>query len=152
MFKHNLITALRGMRNQKMQTIILVSGMALGLTACFWMAHWLLHEFHYERIHENADRIFRVELEMHNPEGISLGAATPTPLAPLLKQEYPEVLDAARLHQFAETTMHFRDHSFSEDHIMAADPSILSMFTFTPIYGALNTALQTENSVVITES
>ncbi|MBD3275966.1 MAG: FtsX-like permease family protein [Candidatus Marinimicrobia bacterium] len=152
MFKHNLVTALRSMKNQKTQAFILITGMAIGLTVSFWMFHWLIHEFNYENGHANAVNIFRVELQLKDPDRTEFGSATPTPLAPLLKQEYPEVINAARVHPFAETTLHYEDRSFSEDHIMAVDPSFLSMFTFEPLFGSLHGALDMENAVVLTAS
>ena len=152
MLKHNLITALRAMSKQKMQTLILLGGMAIGLTVSFWMVYWLVQEFTYENVHENADRIYRVEMELNNPGGTQLGSATPTPLAPLLKREYPEIAEVARLHPFAEVTLHYEELSFTEDRIMAVDPAFLSVFTLEPLYGSLDGALDNENSVVLTEA
>lgn len=152
MLKHNLITALRAMAKQKMQTFILLSGMAIGLTVSFWMFYWLIQEFSFENVHANADHIYRVELEMNDPDGIHYGSATPTPLAPLLEREFPEVVESVRLHPFAYLTLHHGDQSFSEDRIMAVDPSIFSIFTFRTLHGELQHSLNVENSIVLTKS
>jgi len=152
MLKHHVITALRAMSKQKMQTLILLGGMAIGLTVSFWMVFWLAQEFTYENVHANADRIFRVELELNHPDRTELVSMTPTPLAPLLKSEYPEVVETVRLHPFAEMTLHYADRSFTEDRIMAVDPAFFSMFSVEPVYGDLSTALENDFSVVLTES
>ena len=152
MLKHFLLIARRNMSRQKMHTVILLSGLTIGLTACFWMFYWIIQEWRFEDIHANANRIFRVELKLNDPDGSHLSAATATPLAPLLKAEFPEVASAARIHPFALVNLRFEDRSFSEDHIMAADPALLSMFTFKPVYGNLSGALDDGNAIVLTES
>lgn len=152
MFKHNLTAAFRSMAKQKMQTFILISGMAIGLTVSFWMFYWLIQEFSFENVHENADRIYRVELEMNDSDGIHYGSATPTPLAPLLEREFPEVVESVRLHPFADITLHHGEQSFSENQIMAVDPSIFSVFSLKALHGNLEHSLDVDNSIAINRS
>ena len=147
-----LKTTGRAMARQKINTSILLVGMTIGLTACFWMFFWIVQELRFESNYANADRVYRVEMELKDGDITSMGAATPTPLAPTLQSTFPEIELASRIHPFAQSSIRVGEQSFNEDRIMAVDPSFLEIFNLNILSGDLYTALNNTNSIVLTES
>ena len=63
MFKNYLTIALRNILRYKTYSFINIAGLAVGLTAFFLMALYVLHELSYDRHHEKAKQIYRMGLE-----------------------------------------------------------------------------------------
>jgi putative ABC transport system permease protein len=76
----------------------------------------------------------------------------PSPL--VLKQDYPEVLDAVRIQSsfpVSKNLVKYEDKKFYEEGVLYADNSLFDVFTFPMIKGNSKTALKTAYSVVLTE-
>lgn len=58
MLKHYLIVALRNLIKYKMQTIISIIGLAVGLVSFALSGMWLHYEQTYDTFHEGADRVY----------------------------------------------------------------------------------------------
>ena len=108
--------------------------------------------FSYDRFHKNLDRLYRVIYEYNNPEMNyhRVNETTPLPLAPQLRQDFPEILNTTRIIESSEK-MEYKDKQFKEYDICYCDPSIFDMFTFTFIKGDKKTALLDPSSAVISE-
>jgi ABC-type antimicrobial peptide transport system permease subunit len=72
-------------------------------------------------------------------------------LAPVLKEEIPEIVEATRYVYSGGQLFRYNEKSFYEDRVWAVDPSFLQMFSFPLIKGDLATALSDPSSVVLTE-
>ena len=97
MITHYLKVAFRNLLKYKTQTAISILGMAFGF-ACFALASlWIRHEMTYDTFHDGADRIYRIRKEEKGSAN-GLGSVTPYPLAPYLKETFPEVEGACNLH------------------------------------------------------
>jgi len=77
-------------------------------------------------------------------------AVTPAPLAPILKEEFPEIIDAARL-TLRSNLVSYENVSFYERGIAIADPAFLKMFTYPVVQGNPDELLNDPYSAVITE-
>jgi putative ABC transport system permease protein len=75
-----------------------------------------------------------------------------TPAAPALIQDFPEVVNAARLGRPNRIWVRHRSRLFQEDGVGFADNSLFALFSFPFVKGDPETALQTAYSVVITEA
>jgi putative ABC transport system permease protein len=84
MLKNYLKIALRTFGRHKGYTFINVAGLAVGLACFLLIALYVQDELRYDRFHEHADRIVRVQKENNL-------TVTPTIVAPLFKREFPEV-------------------------------------------------------------
>ena len=60
MFKNYLKVAMRNIRKQKMHSIILVLGLAVGIALFLLVFLYVHHEFGYDKFNENYDRIYRI--------------------------------------------------------------------------------------------
>jgi predicted permease len=151
MIKNYLKIALRNIRRHKGYSFINITGLAIGMACCLLITIWVLDELSYDKFHENAATLYRVE-ENQDYSGRQFHVyVTPYPLAPALKDEIPEIKDATRYVYAGGLLMRQGEKAFFEDYIWAVDPSFLHMFTFPLIRGDKNTALDSPYSLVLTE-
>ena len=96
MYKNYFIIAWRNMSLQKMYTFIKISGFALGLATCIVITLFIKHELSYDKHYTDIDNIYRIYSDEAGPEP-GKWTAFPAPVASLVKENFPEVLSAARL-------------------------------------------------------
>ena len=160
MFKHNVKIALRNLLKYWNYSIINIGGLALGLASFIFIALYIDDEIKYDKHHERADRIFRVN-RLYNSNDVDEDAATVSfPCGPTLVTDYPEIVDKqVRLfNQFRNQW--FFDYQKSEDEVirfnepyfMLADSTVFEVFTFPFVEGDPETALDNPGTIVVTES
>jgi putative ABC transport system permease protein len=148
MFINYLKTAFRTMIRQKGHSFINITGLAIGLASCLLITLWILDELSYDKFHQDSQHIYHVLAHgtaKNNP-------FTPSPLAPALEEEVPEILYAARYEGFPEVLLSHKDKEFYEDDLRAVDPAFFKIFTFPFLKGNPGTALNDVNSIVISEA
>ncbi|MGD8540570.1 MAG: ABC transporter permease, partial [Candidatus Aminicenantes bacterium] len=154
---NHLKIALRKMRKQKAYSFINTIGLALGMTCSFLIFFWVHDEIGYNRFHEKADRIFRVNKTYQIGSETEYNSSTPFPLARAIQDSFAEVIDATRFHRI-RALISFKgekgkeDNVFYERRVYAGDPSFFRIFTFPFAKGDPTTALAEPDSVVVTES
>ena len=154
MLKKNFRIAFRNMRKQKAFTFINIFGLAVGMACCLLILLWVQDELSYDRYHENADRIYRVSRLWRNGDGsisLHLGPVAPT-IAPLLKNDFPEIEHAVRLWSVGGLMMQYGNKQFQERNIFFAEEDLFKVFSFNMIKGDPNSALTDPGTIVITES
>ncbi len=151
MYKHYLKTGLRNIHKYKGSSFINISGLAVGIACCLLIISLTRYELSFDRFHKNAQEICRVISEFHSPGGeINFTTTNQAPLAELLKERYPEIVNSARVVNF-----YFRlgkPGSMFKENVYCVDPSFLEIFTFSFIQGDPVTALANPESIVLTES
>jgi ABC-type antimicrobial peptide transport system permease subunit len=147
-FKSGIRTLLR----HKGYSTLNIMGLAVGLAVCILIFLWVQDELGYDRFHTNADRIYRVieHEELSSGEVLSYSQQGPA-LAPILKADYPEILESVRFRVMRDRLVKFMDHQYYERGFAFADPAILTMFTFPLKMGDPATALTNPSSIVISE-
>jgi len=151
MFKNYLKVTLRNMKRQKGYTLINLAGLSVGIACALLIILVVQYEFKYERHHENAHRIYRINVEHKRPDQVTRYTYSPVPLAEALHDELPEVTHFTRYNNISHSLLTYDDRKFYEDGVSFVDPGILEMFTFPLKAGNKAVALNEPNSVVITE-
>ncbi len=129
-------------------TILLVAAISL----CTIVIRYALMESSFDRYHEHRDNIYRIGVNMRFDRPMT-SVVTPTPLAPMLRAEFPEVKKAIRLQRTrGPVTAPDNGTQFRENRFYYSDPDFFDIFTIRFIKGDKNTALADSNSVVITKS
>ena len=147
MLKNYLKISLRNLKRYKINSLINVSGLSVGMACVIVILFYIQHEFSFDRFHENAERIYRITVEEWT--------GTPLPLADVLLDEVPGVLDAVRMDHISDRSpklLAYQNRMFYEDHLYLSDPSIFDVFSFEFVYGSSSSALEDPNSIVLTES
>src|SRR5471030_2689990 len=160
MIKTYIKIAWRNMMKNKFFSFVNIFGLSIGLTCCMLIALYLHYETSYDSQQKNIQSLYQVETAF-----VSKGSAdhampnTPAPMGPALKQDFPEVVESARLLSlFTEdkTLVQYNPavgekKSFLEENGYLADPSFFKMFTYNFIEGNPNIALNNPNTVVLSE-
>jgi hypothetical protein len=89
--------ALRTLKKYKGSAFINIAGLMIGLVACVLILLFVRDELSYDRYHEHADQIYRVNQRGAIGGSFIYTATSPAPMAPTLVQEYPEVLGGVLL-------------------------------------------------------
>jgi putative ABC transport system permease protein len=142
---------LRSIRRQAGYSFINIAGLAIGMACCLLITLWVFDELSFDRFHENAPNLYRVEENQFYSGRVYHVTVTPYPLAPVLKEEIPEIVEATRCVYSGGQLFRYGDKSFYEDMVWAVDPSFLKMFSFPLIKGDPSAALSDPSSVVLTE-
>ena len=151
MFRHFLVVATRNLRKNAGYSFINIAGLAIGLMAFTLIFLWVRNELSYDRFHVQADRMYRVvENQYYANNDIFPVAVTPAPLAPHLRETFPDITDATRIFQL-KFLLKSGELAFNETGLMS-DRNFLEMFSFEFVQGDAKTALSKPEGLVITES
>ena len=151
MFINYFTVALRNLLRHKGYSLINILGLAIGLASCILILLYVQDEVGYDRYHLKADRIYRVAYEMASGDQVWRTARTPHPLAPALRNAFPEIQETVRFRQF-EPVIQYGDKRFKEERFYYADAAVFTVFSFPFIEGDPKTALVDPFSMVITEA
>jgi putative ABC transport system permease protein len=152
MLKNYIITAWRNITKDKFYTFLNITGLAIGLIATFFIFLYIIDELNYDKSHVNYARIYRLESHFVINGKDDYFAVTQIPLAPTLKDEYPEIEEYVRLAPVGTMFMKYGEREFQEDSIYFADSTIFKVFTHPFIAGDPATALSRPYSMVLTET
>lgn len=123
------------------------------MAVCILIFQYVAFEKSYDNFHENKDNIYRLTLKnYHNKELLDQRGKSARPLGIVMKEEFSEVLDFARLHEEDEVVVTYKENSFLEDKLYYADSTFLPMFSFSMLVGDPVNALTKPKTVVISES
>jgi len=151
MLKNYLKIAYRNIKKHKGYTIINFVGLLIGLISCLLIFLYIRYEISYDRYHEFADDIYRINSEVPIQRRASyINATSPGLLAPALLADVPEVVAAARI-RVNETMVSLGERRFQEKKFFYADPEVLDIFTFPLLSGDAATALDMPYTLLITE-
>jgi putative ABC transport system permease protein len=90
MFKNYLVISIRNLLRNKILSVVNIVGLAVGMAACFSILQYVRFEMSYDKFHKDADRIYRVILEIDH---VRYRAANHSAVGPTLKKDFPEVVE-----------------------------------------------------------
>lgn len=153
MIKNYLLTAIRNLQKQFTYSIINIFGLGLGLSVSLLLAVWIIHELSYDRFHTNADKIYRVSMDISFGGQSASHSISPTALLPALQRNFPEVKTGIRVYNpssYNPFIVKKDDNFFREDQFYFADSTFFQVFTYPLLQGNPESALKLPNSVVLT--
>lgn len=148
--------AFRTYFRNKTVTIVNIFGLAVGMSAFFFLVLYISYERSYDTFHTNSANIYRLQYNYYEEGKKVRTQATSVPaIATALKENFPEVTEFARAsRQFLEYAAFTcnSEISFRANQIFIVTPSFLTMFDFPLLKGNPETALSEPLKAVITES
>lgn len=151
MLKNYFTIAFRNLKKQSFYSFINVSGLAIGIASCLVIVLYIINELSYDRHHQYADRIYRIDNEiLFNGNHLRL-ATSSAPMAAALEEDYPEVEVAARFYQSGAFLVKKDIENTREEKIAYADNDVLKIFTIPFVSGNPENALTEPNTVIISE-
>ena len=151
MFGNYFKTALRNLKKYKVLSGINIFGLSMGMACCILILMWVQDELSFDRFHEHSEDVFRVVADWPRNEWDGI-PATPGPLATAIREEIPEIIDAARVVSHPRLVVKYEDRAFFEEGGIIADPALFRMFSFPFVLGNLESAFMQPTDVVVTES
>lgn len=152
MYKNYFTIAWRTFLKSKGYSFINIVGLAVGLSACLLIGLYVKHELSYDRFHEKADRVYRVNMELKFGDNhLNLAVANPL-FGETAKIEIPQVEQTTRLQWYGSLLIKKGDDNIRERNVAWADSTLFDVFTLPMLWGNPATALREPNSIVITES
>ncbi len=127
-------------------------GITVGLTCFFLILLFVLYEFSYDKQFPGYKNIYRIVMKQPGNmyQGSDMFDATPGPLVPYLKENFPEILFATRI-QKSQNLVQYENNSNVEDGIFYVDGDFFKIFPFQFIFGNPDNSLDKPNSVVLTK-
>lgn len=149
MLMNHLKIAYRNFIRHKLFSFINVFGLAIGLSICMIISLWMLRELSFDRFHEKAHRIFRIERELFRDNLYSRWPIVGGAYKQALIDDYPEIENAVR---FWRREFAIKDHKnyIHRQELFAVDNSIFEVFNFSLDEGDEQTALTDPKTVVLT--
>jgi ABC-type antimicrobial peptide transport system permease subunit len=151
MIKNYLKVAWRNLRKNSLYSIINIGGLAIGMTVSFILLIFVYNESSFDKFNKNTDRLYRVLRNQPSNGELMTNSATPIPLGPAMIKDFPEIDKVARTNWPYDILINYKSKALKLN-TMAADPSVLDMFSFDFIYGNKQSALTDQSSIVLTES
>ncbi|MEO1033486.1 MAG: ABC transporter permease [Bacteroidota bacterium] len=153
MLKNYFKIAFRNLLKNKGFTAINIIGLSLGIGCFIMITMYVVDELSYDRFHENASRIYRINSDIiFGGTELSM-AVSSDPMGEALLNDYPEVENYVRLYASQGSKLIKKGNEFiNENAIVHADSTLFKVFTLPAIAGNTNGALNEPNTVVITES
>jgi putative ABC transport system permease protein len=152
MIKYYLKTIIRNLMRNKFYSAINIVGLAIGITACILIMLYVQFELSYDKFHEKADRIYRVNLlSVRDNNSYNLAKSSP-PVRNVMQDEIPEIEEAVRVTNYEQMVMQYKNKVFNENKWCFVDDNFFKIFSASFIYGEPTEALVQPNTVVITET
>lgn len=161
MIKNYLLTSFRHLLKQRFFTFLNVLGLAIGLSAFWLINHYVTYERSYENFMEHGDDIYRVQLDVYrNGELVYKSSENYAGVGAALKQEYPEVMEYARLYNMGSKNNVIITWEqgpngpvvFKQQKFLYADAPILKMFSYEMVQGDREKALEEPFTIAISET
>ncbi len=151
MIKNYIKTAWRNLRKDKLFSLLNVLGLSVGIMVASLIFLWVEDEVGYNDYFENKATITEVQ-NVQTFEGQTyVFASTPGPMAPALKDDFPEIERAARSTWLSKSLFDLGEKTIFENGRFV-DADFLQLFSVKFVDGSAEQALSHPNQVVISEA
>ena len=144
--------AWRSILKHKTYAAINFVGLTCGLTLSLLIFTYMREEMRFDAFHEKLDRMYRIKY--YGPNGLLL-ASTPPPIAPKMKEYFPEVEEAARVYSRSVSVslgeVGNTVTSYEEPSVLFADSALVDIWSLDFVAGNKDRALKEPFTVVITD-
>jgi putative ABC transport system permease protein len=152
MIRNYYITAIRNLVKHKSYFMLNLIGLAIGITSFIFISLYVINELSYDKFHSQHKELYRVHVYGHMMGQNMAMAATASPMAQALLQDFPEVAKVTRVKESGAWFIGNGDKKFNEDGMLFADSTFFDVFDFKFIAGDPKSALVKPRSVVLTEA
>jgi len=145
--KNNLLLGIRHLRSDKINTLINIAGLVLGLAIVSVVIVFIINEIGYNSCFAKKDNIYRV-LNFSSSDN-NKWANTPYIIGEALHDKFAEVDKNARLYNIGNIEIKKGDDFISEPKMLCTESSFADIFGLKLLTGSLIGFDQTDNKVLI---
>ena len=151
MIRYFFKLAFRNIRKYKVNTLISLLGLTVGLASFILIASYIKHELSFNKFNENYNRIYIANIDFYHPNGIEPGLGMPYPLVEGLVSEFPEIESGTRFNRIFAQLANGDVESF-ENTGYFVDDAFFNIFTVEYLSGKRKNPLNEPNTIVLTKS
>lgn len=152
MISNYIKSAFRNIYKNKFYSILNILGLTIGLAAFIFLFLHVNDEMSYDKYHEKASRIHRIESNFTIAGKNDMFAIVPVPMGPALKLEYPEIEEFVRIYNAGNTLFRTGEKESYEEDFYFTDSTFFKVFTHNMIMGDPERCLVEPLSIVLTGS
>lgn len=152
MFKNHVKIAARNLWKHRSVSAINIIGLAVGLATCLLITLFVKDELSYDRYNTQADRIYRINVDILVNGTEFHDRATPAALGPALREDFPQVAQIVRIKREGNILVKKGNATLTEPDCFWADSTLFQVFTLPMVAGDPKTALTAPNSMVLSQS
>jgi len=147
-------SAYRSLVKRKGFTLLNILGLAVGMTSCLLIFHYVSYERSFDNFSPVKDRIVRLSLSSYQQGKLAWSSATVYPaFGPTLKKDFPEVEDFCRLIDFESVLANPKDNiKYTETKGYYGDPAAIHMLGVEVIKGNPVEALTQPHQILLSET
>jgi len=145
--KNNLLLSIRHLRSDKINTLINIAGLVLGLAIVSVVIVFIMNEIGYNSCFTKEDHIYRV-LNFSTSDN-NTWANTPYIIGETLHDKFEEVDKSARLYNIGNIEIKKGEDFISEPKMLCTEGSFADIFGLKLLNGSLTGFDQTDNKVLI---
>src|SRR5438552_3150513 len=152
MIKNYFKTAWRNLWKNKTFSLINIAGLAIGMAACLLILQYVSFKLSFDQFNKNAADLYRVYNDRYqNGKLIQHGTITYSAIGKAMQDDYPEVINHARVEPFGTVIIINNEKKIGEQEVLAVDNSFLTMFTYPLIGGDVNSALKDPYTLILSQ-
>jgi putative ABC transport system permease protein len=152
MMRNYFKIAVRNLKRNKLYSLINITGLTIGLSACLIVATVVLDDLSYDRWWKNADHIYRiVSIDESSYKAVERTAISFTGLGPSLKKIFPEVREYCRMGVAKENFKVSKNSDAVTLNSLHAEPSVWKLLNFQILEGTPTNYQKGYKNLVITE-
>ncbi len=152
MIRNYIKSAFRNIVKNKFYSFLNILGLSMGLIAFIFLFLYINDERSYDKYHENASRIHRIESNFIIAGKHEMFAIVPIPMGPALQLEYPEVESVVRIFGAGNSLFRNEEKESYEEDFYFTDSTYFQVFTHKMIMGDPDRCLVEPLSIVLTKS
>ncbi len=151
MIKSYFKTAWRNIKKNKVFSLINIVGLSIGMAACLLILQFVNFELSYDQFNKNVNDLYRVSNDRYqNGKLIQHGTITYSAIGKAMQDDYPEVINHARVEPLGSSIISIDTKKFSHQAIIGVDNSFLTMFSYPLLAGNEKNALTDPHTAVLT--
>ncbi|MCF0065802.1 ABC transporter permease [Dyadobacter chenwenxiniae] len=152
MIRNYVKIALRSMWKSRTFSLVNLTGLVTGITACLLILQYVNFELSFDKFHQDGPRIYRIANDrFQQGKLVQHGTITYPAVGPAMVADFNEVESVTTMGYVGTFNLQ-KDKQIFQEKAIFADAQFLSMFTFPLLAGDARTALRAPRSIVISES
>ncbi|HMJ68793.1 MAG TPA: FtsX-like permease family protein [Cyclobacteriaceae bacterium] len=151
-FLRTLKSGLRHLLSQKLNSLVHVAGLSLGMTVCLLIGLFIRFETSFDSYHPHASRTYRINQAWTDNGDVNDHYSTPIPLAEVLRKDVSGLEYVAFGQPAWNTIIDLPGKRLQQENILITDPTFLDVFSADVVKGDGHQTLRTPYHALLTES
>lgn len=138
----------------KYLSLINIIGLSIGISSFLLIMFYIDYEYSFDNYQPDVDRSFRICQVLNTLNNNDLFGGTPAPLAPLLKENFPEIESICRVSKSSwnyRIKTQYEHHNFYERNCYLVDSTFFDFFECELVNGTINAFFKHPNNIAISE-